>query len=384
MSSRLQSNTSCAKTPRGSRSAGFTLLELMIGAAIGTVATLVIANVLLLAEGQRRTVASGSDAQVNGALALHTIQRDVQMAGYGVISSLNGLGCEIRAQYNGANFTWTLAPVLITNGANGAPDSITVLTSATDRYAAPTRVVVDHPRTAANFFVNTTIGLAEGDLMLAVPPVIDANNWCSVFNITGLGGSGGQGQGQGQGQNQVIHNSGNNGPWIQAGGQTIFPNAGYPAGSYLLNLGQLINRTYAVNAGNALQLTSFNSATATSNTREIFPGIVNLQAYYGLDTNGDGVIDAYTFVTPTTNAGWRQLVAVRLAVVARSAQFEKEDVTHADLVWDVGGAVPVNDATSCGSSNCVTLKVSHLPDWKRYRYKIFDVVVPVRNMLWHS
>jgi type IV pilus assembly protein PilW len=31
----------------------------------------------------------------------------------------------------------------------------------------------------------------------------------------------------------------------------------------------------------------------------------------------------------------------------------------------------------------VTLKVSHLSEWKRYRYKIFDVVVPVRNMLWH-
>jgi len=362
--------------PGGSRSLGFTLLELMIGAVIGMVATLIIANVLLVADAQPRSVTSGADAQVNGALSLYTIQRDVQMAGYGVVSSLDGLGCEIRARRNGVNFTWSLAPMLITDGASGAPDSINVLTSATDRYSAPLRVAVDHPQTAPNFFVNTTMGAAAGDLMLAVPTTIDANNWCSVFNITALGGN--------QGQNQVIHDAVNNGPWNQLGGQTIFPNAGYPAGSYLLNLGQLINRTYSISASNALQLTSFNSSDATSTTRELFPGIVNLQAYYGLDTDADGAIDSYTATTPTTNAGWRQLVAVRIAIVARSTQFEKEDVTPADPLWDVGSAVAVAGSAPCGSSKCVTLKVSHLADWKRYRYKIYDVVVPVRNMLWHS
>jgi len=364
----------------GLRSSGFTLLELMIGAAVGMLTTLIIANVLLLAEAQPRAVTSGADAQVNGALSLYAIQRDVQMAGYGVISSPTGLGCEIRAQRGGVNFIWLLAPVLIADGAAGAPDSITVLSSSADRYAAPLRIVADHPSTAASFFVSTTMGVAEGDLMLAVPPSIDANNWCSVFNITGLGNNGGQGQTQ----NQFHHDSGNNGPWNQSGGQTIFPAAGYPAGSYLLNLGQLINRTYSISAGGGLQLASLNTSSATTETREIFPGIVNLQAYYGLDTDADGVIDSYTTTTPTTNGGWRQLVTVRIAVVARSTQLEKEDVTHVDPLWDVGAAVPVAGSATCGSSQCVTLKVSHLADWKRYRYKIHDVVVPVRNMLWHS
>jgi type IV pilus assembly protein PilW len=343
------------------------------------VATLVIANVLLVAEGQRRTVTAGSDAQVNGSLSLYTIQRDVQMAGYGLLSSLTGLGCEIRAQRSGANFSWTLAPVVIADGANGAPDSVTVLLSATDRYSVPVRVVVDHPKEAANFFTNTTIGISEGDLMLAVPATIDADNWCSVFSVTGLG----HGGGGGQGQNQVLHNSGNDGPWNQPGGQTIFPDAGYPAGSYLVNLGQLTNRTYSVSATNSLLATALDTSSGTTTTRDLFPGIVNLQAYYGFDTDGDGVVDSYTATTPTSNDGWRQLVTVRMAIVARSGQFEKEDVTHSDPQWDVGLAVPVAGATACSGSNCVTLKVSHLADWKRYRYKIYDVVVPVRNMLWH-
>ena len=74
----------------------------------------------------------------------------------------------------------------------------------------------------------------------------------------------------------------------------------------------------------------------------------------------------------------------RVALVARSAQYEKEEVTAADLVWDVGTAATVSDATTCGSSACVTLVVSNLPDWKHYRYKMFEAIMPVRNLLWHS
>jgi type IV pilus assembly protein PilW len=364
----------------GVRGSGFTLLELMIGIAIGLVTTLIVANVLLLAEAQPRSISAGSDAQVNGALSLYTIQRDVQMAGYGVAASPDGLGCEIRAHRNGTGFTWTLAPVLITNGTNGAPDAITVLSSATDRYAAPLRVIADHPNAASSFLVNTTMGVGEGDLMVAVPPAVDAGNWCSVFNVTALGNNGVLGQPQ----NQLHHGTGEAGPWNQSGGGSIFPAAGYPAGSYLLNLGRLINRTYSVTANGALRLTSFNTAAGSNEAREIFTGIVNLQAYYGLDSDDDGAIDSYTAVTPTSNDGWRRLVTVRIAVVARSAQFEKEDVTHADPVWDVGTAVAVDGAADCGTSKCVALKVGHVGDWKRYRYRVYDVVVPLRNMLWHS
>lgn len=365
-----------AAAPRRARQLGFTLLELMIGVAIGLLAALVVANVLLVAESQRRTVTSGSAAQVNGALSLYALQREVQAAGYGLVASLGALGCEIRARRNGANFTWTLAPVLIANGASDAPDSITVLASATERYAAPVRVVANHAKTGTEFAVNSTMGLDDADLMLAVPATFDANNWCSVFSVTAIGSAGGLGQ--------IVHTSGTDAPWNPGSGQEIFPAAGYAAGSHLLNLGQLLNRTYSVSAGGVLQVTSFETASGTTATRDLFPGIVNLQAYYGLDTDADGVIDSFTTTTPTTNAGWRQVVAVRIALVARSGELEKEEVTHADPQWDVGAAVPVAGSATCGSSKCVTLKVSHLADWKRYRYRIHDVIVPVRNMLWHA
>lgn len=367
---------------------GVTLIELMVGLVIGLFVTVVIAQVLVASEGRRRTTTTGADAQVNGALALFALQRDIQMAGYGMTAGVDGIGCEVRARRNGVDFTWTLAPVVIADGAAGAPDSLLVLTSAKPNYSVPSRIVVDHPRTAANFFLNTTVGIADGDLMLAVPRIIDANNWCSVFNVTGTGGGGGGGggggQGQGQGQNQINHNSGNGGAWNQPGGSTIFPNAGYPAGSYVVNLGQFVTRGYQVSAAQALQLQTFDTSTAATDTDDLFPQIVNLQAFYGKDTDNNGTVDTYDTITPTTNAGWRQVLAVRVAVVARSTQRERDPVTTLEPRWDVGNAATVVGSTACGASQCVTIKVDGLPDWQRYRYKVYDSLVPLRNMLWRS
>jgi type IV pilus assembly protein PilW len=76
--------------------------------------------------------------------------------------------------------------------------------------------------------------------------------------------------------------------------------------------------------------------------------------------------------------------SVRLALVAQSGQYEKDNVTTANPVWDVGTAVPVAGSVACGASKCITLAVNGPADWQHYRYKVYDVVVPLRNMLWHQ
>ncbi len=42
--------------------------------------------------------------------------------------------------------------------------------------------------------------------------------------------------------------------------------------------------------------------------------------------------------------------------------------------------------TPCnGTSNCIALKVNHTwPAGDHYRYKVFDTIVPLRNVLWNS
>ncbi|WP_372527579.1 PilW family protein [Piscinibacter sp.] len=367
---------------------GVTLIELMVGLLVGLLVTVVIAQVLLVAEGQKRSATGGTDAQVNGALALYTLQREIQMAGHGLSASPTALGCEIKARYDSAAaaVNWTLTPVVISDGASGAPDTIQVLTGQKQGYSVATLVTENHLQNAASFYVTNTLGVATGDLMVAVPVTPDATHWCSVFSVTGTDTTGGY--------NQILHTSGTGTPWNPAVGSGIFPTDGYAAKSYLLNLGRLVSSTYSVTGPsasnpNTLQSVVFNSSAIAGATSDLFPQIVSLQAFYGKDTNADGTVDTYDTTTPTTQAGWSQVLAIRVAVVARSGQYEKDEVTAAAPVWDLGTAgadITIAGTTACSSSQCLSIPVDTQvgADWKHYRYKIFDTVVPLRNMLWGS
>lgn len=358
---------------------GFSLIELMIGLLIAMLTVAVIMQIMVFSEGQKRTTTSGSDAQINGNLALYSIERDAKNAGYGMTSNLTALGCEIRAKYgNNPTMIFSLAPVTITDGANGAPDTIQFLASSKEAGSLPTKIVVNHPQTAANFFVESDVGIFENDIMLAVPAIPSVDKWCTVFQVTNDPNPGnGNNQGGGQGQNQVLHNSGQS-DWNQPGGQNIFPNGGYVIGDYLINLGALINHIYSIaNVGGsqprALQLQILSTATGASTTNELYPHIVDLQAQYGKDngSNGgtadDGIVDGWDNTTPTNNAGWRQVLAIRFAVLARSVNWEKNVVTFNAPTW-AGG----------------TFVMTWNQNWGHYRYKVYETVTPLRNVIWHQ
>ena len=68
---------------RGLAQAGFSLVELMVGLTIGLIVILVVTQTLAIFEGQKRTTASGADAQQSGLMGLFAIEQDVRMAGAG-------------------------------------------------------------------------------------------------------------------------------------------------------------------------------------------------------------------------------------------------------------------------------------------------------------
>ncbi len=364
---------------------GFTLVELLVAVVIGLLTTLVIAQVLIFSEGQKRTATRGSDAQVNGALALYALQRDVQMAGYGFTSSPELIGCPIAARYAGANiatgaalpiFPTTLVPVLI-DATDAERNTVRIIGSSKLTYSVPTRIIPPSydpgsPARELIFPVSSELGVVAGDLMLAAK---DGVNACEVFRVTADPAIA-----------QQI-NRADDALWNPDG----FPAAVYGDGDALINLGTLVDHTYSVSANNALQLTRFSLATdataAPSYTgpTDIFPNIVGLRAFYGKDTNADGVIDIYDQVTPVNNVQWQQVLAVRIAVVARSGQYEREEVTTANLQWVVGASPVTSPAgADCGTTKCLELKVDALADWKHYRYNVYDTVIPLRNMVWRS
>lgn len=361
------------------RQTGFTLIELMVGMTLGMLTVAIITQVVVLAEGQKRSTTHGADAQLNGALALYAIQQEAQMAGYGIGANPGALGCGVRYKFGGTNANFTLAPVIISDGNNGS-DVITFLRSGKPSFSVPIRVSENHAQTGATFNVQSSVGVAQGDLLVAVPEAPDASNWCSVIEAS-----------SGATTTTVTHAA--NTTWNPA--TSIFPTSGYAAGSYLINLGNIAMRQFALDNNQNLQRSELVKGTGGwSAAQDMQPQIVMLRALYGKDTNADGVVDQYTRDTPTDNAGWQQVLSLRVLVVARSAQFEIDTVASPDIdataktvSWDVGTTdVTVTGATACHTGRqCLAVSLSFLgTDWAHYRYKVYDTVIPLRNLLWNS
>lgn len=368
--------------PRPFSQAGFTIVELMIAVVLGLLTVLIVSQVLLQAETRRRTIASGSDAQLNGALSLYTLQRDIQMAGYGSNAIPAVMGCKLNRQFGstGTARQTPLAPVVITAGANGDPDQITVMQARTRQASMPMLTKEIHnAKSSESFVVDSSMGVNVGDMMAIAPATITdyASSDCRLFQVAGNTLS----------TTNIPHaqsTTTGQGSWNHA---NTF-SADMPDKSVLINMGSPVLRTYSVSAQQNLVASDVSWADGIEPPpQNLFAQIVNMQALYGKDTNDDGAVDTYNKATPTTPAGWQQVLTVRLVVVARSAKRELTNVTTAQPTWDVGTQYTYGDVTPAecnGASKCVTLKVNHLPDWQRYRYKVYDTVVPLRNVLWHS
>src|SRR5512135_2099464 len=108
---------------------GFTLVEIMVGLAIGMLATLVIMQVFAVFEAQKRTTTGTANAQTNGNIALYNISRELQMAGYALMpTKVSPLDCTTLTV--GATGIAGMFPVTITDGVAtagvSASDSITI------------------------------------------------------------------------------------------------------------------------------------------------------------------------------------------------------------------------------------------------------------------
>ncbi len=161
---------------RRSRAAqrGVTLIELMIGMLVGMLAMLVISQVLLTSESQKRTATGGADAQVNGALALYALQRDIETRRLRHRQQPEHHRLPDQRAFNGAaptGFPARLAPVVITPQASRPPAASATRSASwparPTSCAVPTRVIAAGLRSAARpSNVRSTIGFSQGDLAL--------------------------------------------------------------------------------------------------------------------------------------------------------------------------------------------------------------------------
>jgi type IV pilus assembly protein PilW len=372
-------------TRKNRRSAGFSLVEIMVGMTIGLITVLVVAQVMQIAETRKRSATSGSDSVVNATLGLYTIERDAKNAGFGISSVPASIGCEVRATYNTTVIpAISMAPMQITDGAAGAPDSLRILSGSKNGITLPTRIAVDHAQGADTFFVESDLGIQDGDMIIAVPATLNTSNpaitWCTIFQMAGPVA----------GPNQIPHASGTS-LWNHTGAANILPAGGYVVGDYLANLGTFVDRTYSINSG-SLTVRENLWSNNTFSDQELYPNVVQLQAVYGKDTSvpADGIVDAWNATAPTSAAEWQQIRAVRIALVARSQDRESSAVTlDGNAPGSLCNSATPHPAAVCWrpdpAGNGVTINVSagNL-DWQRYRYRVMESTIPLRNAIWQQ
>lgn len=398
-----------------SRNAGFSLVEVLVGMVIGLLGTIVIFQVFAVAEGQKRTTTSGGDAHQNAVFALYSLERDLRQSGMGFNN--NGLlGCRIRQFFkNTSNPSSSvkrivaMVPFALTAGVGAGSDKISVMYMESDSLIPP--VGIDNPppgvKGVEHFKINPADEIQNfqpGDVVViselddtGYPKKLATNQYfdCSMVQVTAV-----------DVPNRLIkhedivqytdifgyrHDVRFNSPDGFPNGLPILaPMAdpiqysqtppGSKRGGHIYRMGQSVAAfDYFIQDS---QLKQTNSQTGT--TSIVADGIVMLKAQYGFDANNNGKIDdsEWTKTGPTTPDGWRQLRAIRLALVARSAQMEKPNLTSG--VCDATSQNPTWFGTDQTVNPDVPLDITTLDpvNWKCYRYITLQTVVPLRNMLW--
>ena len=369
-----------ASAPR-LREGGLSLVEILVGLLIGMIGMVVIFQVLTVSEQRRRTATFGSEAQTAGAIGLYTLQREVQLAGYGFgAADPAQTGCSVAAfdatRPSGQSFNFVLAPAVITQGASGAPDSITVLSGNSSRIVAQ-RAFTASTATTKTMETGGRSGFAIGDLIVYVttgtPPA------CALVQVTALPCSAAGCTPSGS-DLEVRHEAA--GRFNSPSGASFATPQGFAFNLGSVNLPNQPRLTqWSVNGDRLVMTDAF--GLATQGEGEISDGIVNLQAQYGVDGNGNNVIEAAEW--SDTTASWRDVRAIRVALLARSGDWDREHC-NANPQWTSGAGAQTFAMRSVDGSADSFGDCSESPpspnNWRRYRYRVYETIVPLRNMIW--
>ena len=416
---------------RSPRQAGFTMVELMVGMVIGLIAVVVMFQVFSVSEKFRRTTTGGGDAHQNAAMSIFLLERDGRMAGYGLnIDSLLGCTTRVWHQPSGTQVNFRLQPVYITDGVNGQPDEVTFVYGSSELAQFPGSMQNPYPAGGAGLtdtfrVSDSRFQFLPGDLVVAgeVPPANRPMKDCTGYQVTRL----------------IDPNPGQLGDLVRIG-ETAYtdpngvtkatvwnpPNGIVPApftinpypvarwlrkdrvGGRLVDMGNdpTVVRYKIVNDQLVAQ-----DVLNPGNTQVVADGIVQMQVQYGFSWNcpvspaplspnyaacsigpdalSDPQIDwtknedkwGDSMREPANPAVWRKVIAVRIALVSRSAESDRPDPV---LGCATTTQFPIWRASASGAQAARPLNVSlnNPLGWKCYRYTVTEMTVPIRNLQW--
>jgi type IV pilus assembly protein PilW len=336
---------------------GFGIVEMMVAAVVGMLAVAAITAVFWSSEGQKRTITGAADASENGLIALATMERDLRMAGLGLME----IGCTVVNGFNanaGTTLTFAPAPATITRDVPSAgSDTVEVIYSAAAFANLPTQLASPMGAAGDPLQLMNGQGFAQGHVIL----LSEGSKPCSLVQASADATKVGM-------YWNVVHNPGAAFPFNNPPAAS-FPPSGYATGAIVVNMGTMARRQYFVDSGRLMQQ-DMNQAVGAGppvNPMPVADGIIAIRAEYGRDTDGDGYINVFDATAPTSV---RDVIAVKLAVVARSGQMEKTAVSPATLTLWNGGTVQ--------NGGAITLDATA----QQYRYKVYQTTIPLRNVIW--
>lgn len=372
---------------RAKNQAGFSLLEILVGVGIGLLGIIVIFQVLSVFESRKRSTGTGSDAQISGNIALYNLERDLKRAGDGfgmapyTVTNPH-MGCTVTA-YDAARpapaYTFFMRPVEIIDGAAGAPDQIRVLYGSGAQRADDIGFT---PSTPFNDYTKKTEarnGLQRGEVIIVHQ---QDTAQCFLAEITR------------DNDPDTLTLGHFAEPYVNYLGQNVAMARfnGGPVAAPPLTRGQISNlgispsRNLWQLSGGKLRwqndLNYVDDGTGQNTWTEVAEGIVDLQAQYGIDANNNGMIEIGEWTVTPPAADWTKVRAIRIALLARSQEYEKPDVATGNHVtptaksWAGGAFVMLNTNGSGGTASDPTL------DWRNYRYRVYEVTIPMRNVIW--
>ncbi|MGQ0512370.1 MAG: PilW family protein [Betaproteobacteria bacterium] len=355
------------------RELGMSLVELLVAVAIGLIGILIITQAYLVGDNFNKATLGEGGAQTNGLVALYSLERDARGAGYG-FNSDTALGCgALHWHYSGAYSIKAggalpdilFAPVAITHDTvtPANPDKIAFLASSEGERMLPTSVL-NSSVPASTYGIAGAQGFQVNDVV-----VLAKATDCTVLRVTSINPVSGT---------LTFQSSAPLNPVALAGLPT------YASGDLVFNLGAPIQRSFDV-AGGKLRVTSSLWTTGVETPEEIVDGVVDLRALYGKDTDNNNIVDQYDTVTPTTSAGWLQVQAVKIGLLARIGNYEKKSVGAAEcdattVVPAWSGSAVVAQVTTANPFQAIS--VAPGSEDRCYRYRVFETTVPLRNMIW--
>jgi type IV pilus assembly protein PilW len=377
------------------RNGGFSLIEIMVGMVIALLGTIVMMNVFSVFEAQKRTTTGGSDLQNNGAIALFSMQRTIEQAGYGISKNVDMFGCNLGyTTTGGAAVSVPIAPVTINPptslvpAGDGNTDTL-LLMYARGAEQPSGDEIISHPSgqdPVTDVTVNS-IGMWHPGDQVIVMPLARPSPSCNL-TLTTI-------QSIVTGSSTVTTADG-----IAA---AIFPNVAKTAttgSGWLYNMGNngfnFVVQAYAIRNGNLTMCdytaNNCGDGTQTNNSAYWLPignDIVSMRAEYGRDDPTvdqtqygspamKGLVNTYDQTTPVSTSttfacDWGRISAIRLVLVGRNDQPNPKPVTTSAPTWTDSSAVPIDLS---GTNPMLPTNFT----WQNYRYKTFETTIALRNI----